>query len=265
MKVYLSVDIEGITGALHWDETELDKAAYGPLRARMAREACVVAMAALEAGAGEVWVKDAHDTGRNLQPADLPAGCRLLRGWSGDPLSMVQELDASFDALLLVGWHSPAAGGGAPLAHSMSTSLTDLRLNGQPASELRLHALAAAEMGVPLGLVAGDAALCAEARAWLPALRTVATQEGRGGSVICADAEAVLQQLAEQTHAALADPVGLPRAPLEDGYLLELEYRRAADAFRNAHYPGMEPAGPHGLRFRSASVREILRALLFVG
>jgi D-amino peptidase len=264
VNVYLSVDIEGVTGALHWDETELGKDGYARLRRRMACEAAAVATAALEAGASQVWVKDAHDTGRNLVPEDLPAGCRLIRGWSGDPLQMVQELDASFDALLLVGWHSAAGSGGAPLAHSMATRLAELRLNGRPASELRLHALAAAELGVPLGLVAGDAALCAEARAWLPGVRTVSTQEGRGASVLCADAAAVLEELAAQTRAALADPVGLPRAPLEDGYLLELVYKNAADAFRNAHYPGMEAAGPHALRLRSASVREVLRALLFV-
>ena len=64
MKLYLSGDIEGVTGAAHWDETEIGRPGYERLRDRMAAETVAVATAALEAGASEVWVQDAHDTGR---------------------------------------------------------------------------------------------------------------------------------------------------------------------------------------------------------
>ncbi|MFA7331346.1 MAG: M55 family metallopeptidase [Candidatus Delongbacteria bacterium] len=265
MRVYLSVDIEGVTGAQHWDETELGKEGYARLRDRMAQEAVTVARAALAAGAREVFVQDAHDTGRNLRPEEFPRGCRLIRGWSGDPRGMVQELDPSFAALLVVGWHSAAGSGGAPLCHSMSTRFTGLRLNGRPASELTLATLAAAELGVPLALASGDLALCEEARAWLPGLRTVPTQEGRGDSVLCQDAERVLEQLALQTAAALEDLDHARLPELSPSYVLELDYRSISDARRNSYYPGMEQTGPLSLRLACPTLREVGRALGFVG
>jgi len=263
MKLYLSVDMEGVTGAQHWDETEIGRPGYERLRDRMAAETVAVAAAALAAGATEVWVQDAHDTGRNLRPEELPRGCRLVRGWSGDPRGMVQELDPSFAGLLLVGWHSPAGGPGSPLCHTMSTRFTQVRLNGAPVSELHLAALAAAELGVPLLLAAGDAALCAEASAWLPGLRTVATQEGRGESVVCADAAAVLEELSTATREALArrDKALLP--PLAPGYVLELDHKEPGRARRNAFYPGMELTGPLTTRLDCPTLREVGRVLLF--
>lgn len=265
MKVYLSVDIEGVTGAQHWDETEQGKEGHARLRDRMAAETVVVARAALEAGATEVWVQDAHDTGRNLRPEELPRGCRLIRGWSGDPRGMVQELDPTFAALLLVGWHSAAGSGGSPLCHSMSTRFTGLRLNGRPASELTLAGLAAAELGVPLVLAAGDRALCDEARAWLPGLRTVSTQEGRGESVLCADAHGVLDQLETQTREGLRNLHEAVLPTLAREYVLELDYRDSSLARRNSFFPGMEQIAPLSLRRVCPNLREVGRTLLFVG
>jgi len=264
MKLYLSVDIEGVTGAHHWDETDLGKEGYTRLRDRMARETAVVAEAALAAGATEVWVQDAHDTARNLVPEDLPRGCRLIRGWSGDPRGMVQELDASFDALLLVGWHSPAGSAGSPLGHTMSTRLTGFRLNGETCSELRLAGLTAAEWGVPLVFCAGDLGLCEEAGAWLPHRRAVATQEGRGPSVVCRDAALVLEELASETRAALAR-LGRARLPrLARRWVMELDFRSPAEAHRASFYPGMELLSPRTLRLASPRLEDLRRALLFV-
>jgi len=263
MKLYLSVDIEGITGAQHWDETEIGRPGYERLRDRMAAETVAVAAAALAAGATEVWVQDAHDTGRNLRPEELPRGCRLVRGWSGDPRGMVQELDPSFAGLLLVGWHSPAGGAGSPLAHTMSTRFTQVRLNGRPVSELHLAVLAAAELGVPLLLASGDAALCDEARAWLPGLRTVPTQEGRGESVVCADAARVLEDLATATRDALDYRLEAILPEMSSRYLLEMDHKEPARARRNASYPGMELVSPLTTRLDCPSLREVGRALLF--
>jgi D-amino peptidase len=264
VKLYLSVDMEGITGAQAWSQTELGGQGYAELRQRMALETATVAAAALKAGAQEIWVQDAHDTGRNLEPGELPEGCRLLRGWSGDPRLMVQELDSTFDGLLLVGWHAAAGSGASPLCHSMSTRLTGLRLNGESCSELRLAALSAAGMGVPLLFCAGDAATVAEAALLAPGLGRVCTQEGRGDAVLCQDAAGVLRQLEEECARALRAPrrVRLPKLPRR--WELELDYREGSAARRASFYPGMEQVSPLTLRLKGANLEELLRALLFV-
>ncbi|MBE0697596.1 MAG: M55 family metallopeptidase, partial [Anaerolineaceae bacterium] len=88
MKVYLSADIEGITGTTHWDETELNKPDYAEFREQMTAEVAAACEGALNAGATEIWVKDAHGSARNLIASKLPRETHLLRGWSGHPYMM---------------------------------------------------------------------------------------------------------------------------------------------------------------------------------
>ena len=56
----------------------------------------------------EIWVKDAHGSGAT-STGQLPPECTLVRGWSGHPYAMVQELDDTFDAVVMVGYHGPAS------------------------------------------------------------------------------------------------------------------------------------------------------------
>ena len=90
MKIYISADIEGVTGVTHWDETDLTKGEYNQFREQMTAEVVAACEGALEAGATEIWVKDAHDSARNIIAAKLPQAAKLIRGWSGHPFIMVQ-------------------------------------------------------------------------------------------------------------------------------------------------------------------------------
>ena len=83
MKVYISVDIEGVAGITHWDETNKAHADYPEFREQMTREAVAAIEGARAAGATEIWVKDAHETGRNLITSMLPDGVTLIRSGQG--------------------------------------------------------------------------------------------------------------------------------------------------------------------------------------
>ena len=134
MKVYISVDIEGCAGITHWDEARKTHADYPEFREQMTREAVAAIDGARAAGATEILVKDAHSSGRNLITAMLPEDVRLIRSWAGHPLCMVQELDESFDAVLMIGeriaqyrsWHrldrDPRASGRRPWCRQRSPS-----------------------------------------------------------------------------------------------------------------------------------------------
>ena len=131
MNVYISADIEGITGITHWDETEkTNPDDYIQYQDQMTKEVAAACEGALNAGATEILVKDAHDSGRNILADRLPEDVKLIRGWSGHPLCMVQELDESFDAAVFIGYHSRAGSDANPLAHSMSLKLDSIDLNG---------------------------------------------------------------------------------------------------------------------------------------
>src|SRR5512136_2717210 len=131
MKVYLSADIEGVTNVTHWDEADLHKDEFQAAREQMTAEVAAACEGALEAGATEIWVKDAHDSARNLIAARLPQATRLIRGWSGHPFMMAEELDHTFQGMLLVGYHARAASGLSPLAHTLTGGFVRMLINGQ--------------------------------------------------------------------------------------------------------------------------------------
>ena len=116
MTVVISVDIEGTAGIASWEESLKVGPDHAVHRAIVTAEAVAGCEGAAEGGASEIWVRDAHESGRNTDPEAPPSGVRLVRGWSGHPLMMLQELDASVDAVGTVGWHGPAGAGGHPLS-----------------------------------------------------------------------------------------------------------------------------------------------------
>ena len=264
MKVYISVDIEGVAGITHWDEAGIGKPGYEEYREQMTAEAVAACEGALAAGASEVVVKDAHSSGRNILPERLPEPARLIRGWSGDPLCMVQDIDGSFDALAMVGYHSAAGAGGNPLAHTISGKLFKLLVNGELTSEFMLHRNAAAELGVPTVFLAGDQNLCDSAGAVDPAIHTVATKSAAGASTTSIHPALAARNIRDGIEAALGDPAARAVPALADGFALELWYEQNEDAFAASHYPGARLDAPHCVRFDSDSFFEIMRMLQFV-
>ena len=99
-KIFLSADIEGTCGVAHWDETEFGKQGYEHFAKQMSREVSAACKGALAGGAEEIFVKDAHDFARNIDPSMLPEEACIFRGWGSDPYSMMSGVDESFDGLL---------------------------------------------------------------------------------------------------------------------------------------------------------------------
>ena len=114
MKVYISADMEGVTGVTNWEEVDHNKPAYTQFQKQMSLEVAAACEGAISAGAKEVLVKDAHYSGRNILPSYLPKRAKIIRGWSGHPYSMLQEINSGFDALMFLGYHSRAGSGGNP-------------------------------------------------------------------------------------------------------------------------------------------------------
>jgi D-amino peptidase len=148
-RVFISVDIEGVTGQTHGDEANKSHRDYAEFAQRMTAECVAACEGAIKAGATEIWVKDAHGSGRNILQEQLPPECTLVRGWSGHPYAMVQELDDTFDAVLMVGYHGPASDPQNPLSHTYSGKWNHITLNDQLCPEYWLYAHCAALEGVP--------------------------------------------------------------------------------------------------------------------
>ena len=264
MRVFISADIEGVAGITARDEAGKGKPGHAPFRAQMDAEVAAACRGALAAGADDVLVKDAHGDGRNLLPGALPAPARLVRGYNGHPFAMVQGLDDAFDAALFVGYHSRAGSGGNPLAHTLSsTKLFGIRLDGEPVSEFRLHAMAAATVGVPVVLVTGDLALCEEVEATLPGCLTVAVSEGAGASTTSLHPAVAVERIAAAAEEALLRPRPAPMA-VEGPHRLEIVYRDPSAAYVRSFYPAAELVDDCTVALDVPAYFDVLRALVFM-
>src|SRR5258707_15013694 len=107
MRVYVSVDMEGIAGVVHWADTKLEGVEYERARHWMTGEANAAIEGALAAGATEVVVNDSHGHMRNLLAEGLNAEAWLVRG-SPKTFCMLVSLPAGFEAVLIVGFHNTA-------------------------------------------------------------------------------------------------------------------------------------------------------------
>ncbi len=265
MKVFISADIEGVAGITSWDEAMKSSPGYHPFREQMNREVAAACEGALAAGADAIVVKDAHGGANNLAGDKLPRPARLVRGWSGHPFGMVQDLDASFDAALFVGYHARAGAGGNPLAHSFSSrKVQELRLNDEPASEYLIHAYAAALVDVPVVFVSGDATLCEEVARQSPGAVRYATKWGEGPSQHSVHPAEAVDAIRAKTEEALRGDPAAARLEAPAASRLEVRYKEHTHAYRASFYPGAKQVDPHTIRIESDSYFEILRALMFV-
>src|SRR5205823_10218197 len=167
MRVYISVDMEGIAGVVHESQTDPTDPAcaaeYGRFRRLMTAEANAAVEGAVAAGATRVLVNDSHWFMRNLLAEELHQAAELVAG-DPKPRSMVQGIEGGFDAALFIGYHARAGTHNAILDHTYADRIYEVRLNGKPVGELGLNAALAGVHGVPVALVSGDSALATEAK-----------------------------------------------------------------------------------------------------
>ena len=154
-KVYISADMEGISGISGSDQLSPGGSEYGRSRKLMAEDVNAAIRGALAAGATEIVVNDSHGGQRNLLPEDLHPSARLI-SHSFKRYGMMEGLDDSFDAVIFIGYHAKAGTPGGLFAHTGSGVVSDLQINGKSVGEGGMNALLAAWYGVPVVLVTGD-------------------------------------------------------------------------------------------------------------
>ena len=264
MKIYISADIEGVTGVTHWDEADRLKSDYAEFREQMTAEVSAACEGALQAGATDIWVKDAHASGRNLIGSKLSKQTRLIRGWSGHPFSMVQELDESFHAMLMVGYHSRAGSSANPLAHTISGNVARLKINGSYVSELRINTYTAAYVNVPLVFVSGDEGICEEAAGLIPQVATLAVKCGVGEASVNIHPHLAVEKIIQGVKGALQDDVSKCRLPLPQQFVVEITYREHPVAQRASFFPGAVLKPPSTIEFKTDDYFEVLRLFAFV-
>ena len=265
MKVYISVDMEGIAGISHPNPTGRGDSGYPAAVELMVGEANAAIEGALAAGADEILVNDSHGGMYNLRPADLHPAARVLQGQKAWSMVAGAGPEAGFDVALFVGYHARAGHPTGTIAHTYSDRPTLSQLNGRPVGETGLNAAILGAWGIPVGLVAGDDALAGEVADWLPWAERVVVKTGFGGnaaaSVHATIARDLIRGVAERAvrRAAAGDLQPLVVGP---PVIVEVDYRNAIAADYAAIVPGAERVGDRGVRFEAPDAETAYRAFL---
>lgn len=165
MKVFVSVDMEGISGLVRWADVTKAGIDYERNRETMTLEANAAIAGAFDAGATEVVVEENHGVEDlcNLRMDLIDPRCRVIRGAGRPGATTMAGLDAECGVVLLIGHHARAGAYPGIMAHTVSyTAFRRVRLAEAEIGESEMFAIRAGELGVPVGLVAGDQRVAAE-------------------------------------------------------------------------------------------------------
>ncbi len=264
MKVFISADIEGVAGVSHWEEASSKGPGYQEARHLMTQEVVAACKGAFEAGAEEIFIKDAHGNGRNIITSLLPEKVKIIRGWSGHPFVMMQELDDTFNAVLMIGYHSHTVSEANPLAHTFIIQIAHIKINGEFASEFLFNAFTASLVNVPVAFVSGDIATCEETKILNKNIKTEAVTQGKGASTISLSPKQSCRKIKEGTVKALQSDFTACSFDLPDYFEVEIKFTDPISAYRASFYPGMKKGDSQTVIFETDSYFDVLRMLIFI-
>ncbi len=243
MKVYLSVDMEGIGGVAAWQQVSNTESDYQRAREWMVQEANAAIEGAIEAGADEIVVNDAHGPMRNMVYDQLHPKAQLISGRL-KPLGMMAGIDETFDAALFIGYHTMGGGYGV-LAHTWNHNPLGVRINGMPVGEWGINAMIAGHFGVPVAMVTGDDLLASEVKKGLGDVETVVVKHAlsklSAQSLPHGEVRRLIREGAARALGRLDEfrPFR-PETPLR----LEVDFSRTEQADCAAMMPGAVRLGP---------------------
>ncbi len=259
-KVYISVDLEGISGVTGDDQTSAGQPEYGRARKLMAEDANAAIRGAFAGGATEVVVNDSHGGQRNLLPEDLDPRARLI-SHSFKRHGMMEGLDETFDSVLFIGYHAKADASRGLFAHTGSGVVRDLELNGVSVGEGGMNAALAAWHGVAVALVTGDDAAVDEVKTVVPGIKAVAVKRAINTraveSLSLAEAHRLIEAGAKESVAAAKKPAPVRRGP----YRVTMRFRTVVIPEIMSAFTEMARPTPDSLSFQRDAMPDAYRLI----
>ncbi|MBW2369977.1 MAG: M55 family metallopeptidase [Deltaproteobacteria bacterium] len=263
MKIFISVDLEGISCVTHNDQ--LDKQggpAYEAARKWLTAETNAAVEGAMKGGATQIVVADGHNYMRNLIPDELHEDVTIING-SPRTLIQMEGIDDSFDAVFFVGHHPGAGNTIGGLAHTFFMPLvSELSLNDQPVNEVIFNSALAGHFNVPTALITGDDRLSEEVKESIPWAERVVTKWAlspyaarnltpkKSQQMIRTAARRAIERLAEMKVIKMAAPVHL-----------KVKFRTEISTFLTVDIPGVERIDGYTVAFKGADMVETTKIL----
>ena len=273
MKVYISVDMEGISGLVRWADVSSQGIDFAVNRVRMTEDANAAIEGAFAAGATEVVVEENHGV-EDLCVLDMSlidARCEVVRGAGRPGATTMAGLDAEAAAIFLVGHH--ARGGSFPgiMAHTISYGgFKRVLLGGEPIGEADFFAIRGGELGVPVAMISGDQVLAEQVRVFAPHVEAVVLKQALGNqSARCippARATAMIREGAERALGRLTEMA--PCLDRTGPFEFEVELRQpAGEAMRDnlAGLQGFEIVDANTVRVQAPDIEIGFRRVAYLG
>ena len=129
MKVYISGDMEGVTGVTHPEDVIPGRSRYEGFRKLLTADVNAAIEGAAEGGATEFVVNEAHDGMRNIVLECLDLRAEVIVG-RRKPFVMMEDVGEA-DVTFFVGYHAGAGTKGI-LSHTFRTApVVDVTLNDE--------------------------------------------------------------------------------------------------------------------------------------
>ncbi|NKB88243.1 MAG: aminopeptidase [Acidobacteria bacterium] len=265
-KIYISADLEGVTGAVTGEQLGPGGFEYERFRRFMTEEVLAAIEGARAAGAGEILVSDSHGNGQNLVLEMLPDDIKIVRSWPRD-LTMMAGLDESFDGAIFIGYHAGTTNPEGVRAHTMSSAtLTDIRINDHSSNETVWNAAVAGALGVPVIAISGDDATIAEARAslgagfeeavvkWAHSFHSATTLTPAAGQRVIRDAaERAVRNLGRAQPYVVSSPVRVT-----------VRFKHYQPSQLLAYLPWFDRIDAHAVEYDAADMIEAASILVFL-
>jgi len=177
-KVFMITDMEGVSGVF---DSDLQCIPYKSPRWEeshklLTGEVNAAVDGLLAGGATDVVVWDGHDSSQSLSVLDIHPKARLL---TGTPVSPTGELDPSYSAVIFIGQHAMAGARNGILSHSYSSlGIQNIWVNGKPTGEIGGRVMLAGYFGIPVIMLSGDTAACAELHDYVPQAECAEVKSG---------------------------------------------------------------------------------------
>lgn len=266
LKVHISVDMEGVGGAVTGEQLGPTGFEYARFREFMTREALAAIEAAKASGATEIVVADSHGNGQNLLIDQLPADVRVIRSWPRR-LGMVAGIDDNVDAAIFIGYHSGTNNVKGVRAHTFSSAnLTRVALNGINVTEGSWNAAIAGQFDVPVVMISGDDAAIEEVRKAVGNIEAAETKRSLGfhsASTLTPQASAAL--IGERVRAAFARRGEFKPYKVQFPVTVEVSFKNYMPAEVLAYLPIFERTDSHSIRFRAKDMVEASMIMNFIG
>ena len=251
LKVFISVDMEGIAGIVHGDQVTMGGNDYQQARRWMTEETNAAIQGALDAGATEIVVNDSHSSMRNLIAGEINPAARLITG-SPKTLGMMQGIDETFEAVIFIGYHARAGTADAVLDHTYSgAAVSALRVNGMEIGESEMNAIIAGHYDVPVVMVSGDRAVCSQVKSSLGAnIVTTQVKEGIGRyaskTIVPEEAQKMIRS---NTTEALKRVKEFKPYKVAAPFVVEIDFLNSAQAENASLIPGVERVSARTVRY----------------